>query len=79
MTGHSCNVYIVLSGLRDWMNKRKTSVLFAVRVTWRQPKNLVDDSHVCCVSFASFSAKNKHKIVYPNLNSAVRQIPYDDN
>jgi hypothetical protein len=31
------------------------------------------------VSFTSFSAKNKHKIVYPNLNSAVRIIPHDDN
>jgi hypothetical protein len=26
-----------------------------------------------------FSAKNTHKIVYPNLNSAMRPIPHDDN
>ena len=52
---------------------------FAIPVTWREPKNLVDDWHFCCVSFTSFSAKNKHKIVYPNLNSAVRLISHDDN
>jgi len=32
---------------------------------------------VVCVT--GFSAKNKHKIVYPNLNSAVRPIPLDNN
>jgi hypothetical protein len=61
------------------MNKRKTSVPFAIPVTWREPKNLVDDWHFCCVSFTSFSAKNWRKIVYPNLNSAVRLIPHDGN
>jgi hypothetical protein len=25
------------------------------------------------------SAKNKHKIVYPNLNSAIRPTPHDEN
>jgi hypothetical protein len=69
-------MYIMLKELRDWMNKRKTSVPFAIPVTWREPNNLVDDWRFCC---ASFSAKNKHKIVYPNLTSAVRPIPHDDN
>ena len=52
---------------------------FAIPVTWREPKNLVDDWHFCCVSFTSFSAKNKRQFVYPNLNSAVRLILHDDN
>jgi Na+-driven multidrug efflux pump len=33
----------------------------------------------CCVSVAGFSAKNKRKIVYPNLNSAMRPILHDDH
>jgi hypothetical protein len=69
----------MFNGLRDWMSKRKTSLPFAIRVTWRQPKNLVDDWHFGCVSFTSFSAKNKHKIVCPYLNSAMRPIPHDDH
>ena len=72
-------MYIMLKGLRDWMNKKKTSVPFAIPVTWREPKNLFDDWHFFCVSFTSFSAKNKRKILYPNLNSALRLIPHDDN
>ena len=67
----------MLKGLRDRMNKRKTSVPFSILVTWREPKNLVDDWHFCCASFPSFSAKNKHKIVYPVYS--VRPVPHDDN
>jgi hypothetical protein len=33
----------------------------------------------CCVSVTGFSAKNKHKIVYPNINSAMKPIPRDDH
>jgi hypothetical protein len=70
---------ILLKVLRDWMNKGKTAVPFAIPVTWREPKKLVDDWHFCCVSFTSFSAKNWRKIVYPTLNSAVRLISHDGN
>jgi hypothetical protein len=46
---------------------------------WREPKNHVDDCCFCCVNVTGLSAKNKHKIVCPNLNSAMRLIPHDDN
>jgi hypothetical protein len=32
----------------------------------------------CYVSVTGFSAKNKHKIVYPNLNFAMRPVRHDD-
>jgi hypothetical protein len=32
----------------------------------------------CCVTVTGFSAKNNHKIVYPNLNFAMRPVPHDD-
>ena len=31
----------------------------------------------CAVNTAGFSSKNKHQIVYPNLDSATRPVPYD--
>ena len=52
---------------------------FAIPVTWRERKNVGDDWRVRCVSFTSFSANNKHKIMYQNLPSAVRRIPHEDN
>ena len=52
---------------------------FAIPVTWRERKNLGDDRRVRCTSFTSFSANNKHKIVYQNLTSAVWTIPHKDN
>jgi hypothetical protein len=61
------------------MNKRKTAVPFAIPMIWQKPKNYVDDCYFCCVSATGFSAKNKDKVVYPNLNSAMRPIPHDGN
>jgi hypothetical protein len=61
------------------MNKRKTAMPFAIPGIWCEPKNHVDDCYFCCVSVTGFSAKNKDKIMYPNLNSAMRPILHDDN
>ena len=69
----------MLNGLRDCMDERITAFPFAIPVTWREPKNHVDDWYFCCVCVTGFSAKNEHKIVYPNLNSAMRPVPLDNN
>jgi len=61
------------------MDERITAFPFAIPVTWREPKNHVDDWYFCCVCVTGFSAKNEHKIVYPNLNSAMRPVPLDNN
>jgi hypothetical protein len=61
------------------MDERTTAFPFAIPVTWREPKNHVDEWHFCCVCVTGCSAKNKHKIVYPNLNSAMRPFPLDDH
>jgi hypothetical protein len=46
---------------------------------WQEAKNNVDDCCFCCANVTGFSAKNKHKIVYPNLNSAMRPIPHHNS
>jgi len=69
----------MLNGLRDCTDERTTAFSFAIPVTWREPKNRVDDWYFCCVCVTGFSAKNKPKIVYPNLNSAVRPVLRDDH
>ena len=66
------------NGLRDWLNRRKTSMPFAIPMVWRESKNHIDDCYFCCVNVVGFSTKNKNTIVYPNLDSARRPIPHDD-
>jgi hypothetical protein len=61
----------MLNGLRDCMDERTT----AIPVTWRETMNHVDGWYFCCVFVTGFSAKNKLKIVYPNLNSVMRPVP----
>jgi hypothetical protein len=62
------------NGLCDWMNKRKMPVPFTIPVIRWEPENHVDDCYFCCVIVAGFSAKNKHKIVYPHLKSLMMRI-----
>ena len=65
------------SGLRDWLNKRKLSMPFAIPMVWREQKNHYDDCYFCLIDIIGFSSKNKHTIVYPDLESARRPIPHD--
>lgn len=67
------------NGLRDWLNKRKVAMPFAIPMIWREPKNHHDDCYFCSVNVAGFTLKTKHQIVYPNLQSAIRPIPHCEN
>ncbi len=60
------------SGLHDWFNKRKTSMSFAIPMIWREPRDHHADCYFCNTNTSGFSVKNKHKIIYPNLNSVRR-------
>jgi hypothetical protein len=61
------------------MNKRTLAKPFTIPIKWLEPKNHVDDCYFCCVTVTGFSRKNKHRVVYPNLNSAMRSILHDEN
>jgi hypothetical protein len=67
------------NGLSDWMNKTNAALSFTIPMIWQEPKNHVGDCYFYCVIINGFSAKNKHKILYSNLNSAMRPITHDDN
>ena len=46
---------------------------------WREPANQVDDCYFCIVIVGEFSFKNKFKINYPNISSAMRPVPRFDS
>ncbi len=66
------------SGLHDWLNKRKTSMSFAIPMIWRELRDHHPHYYFCNTNTTGFSVKNKHQIIYPNLDSARRPIPHDD-
>ncbi|XP_025417822.1 uncharacterized protein LOC112688704 [Sipha flava] len=38
------------NGLRDWLNKRKSSMPFAIPMVWREQKNHYNDCYFCNVN-----------------------------
>jgi hypothetical protein len=62
------------------MKKRKTAGnAFLFSHDAAGGKESFDDCCFCCVSVIGLSANNRHQIVYPNLNSAMRPVPRDDS
>jgi len=52
---------------------------FTLPIIRLEPKNYVDDCCFCSNSVTGLSRKNKHRIVYQNLNSAMTPIPHNEN
>lgn len=67
------------SGLRNWLNRRRTSMPFAIPMLWREPRDHINDCYFCRVNTTGYSAKTKHKIVYPSLDSAIRPVLHDES
>jgi len=61
------------NGLRDWLNKRKSSMPFTIPMVWREQKNHYD-CYFCNVNVNGFSKKYKHNTNYHNLDSAIRPV-----
>ena len=47
-------------------------------MVWREQKYHCTDSYFCLVKTSGFNKKNKSKIEYPNLPSAIRPMPHSD-
>ena len=50
---------------------------FAIPMRWREPKDHFNDCYFCIVDTNGFSSKNRHLLMYPSLDSAVRRAPYE--
>lgn len=61
---------VCIATLRKWSNGKKVHLKFGVPMVWREPKNHHDDCYFCMVRTTGYNGKNKHTLVYPNLESA---------
>ena len=61
--------------LRQWTKGTK-AMSFGIPMIWREPRNHVDDCYFCITLTQGFTNKSKHKIQYPNLDSAILPVPH---
>lgn len=70
----SCSV-----SLKRWLSGKLRSMQFAVPMIWREPTNHVTDCYFCMTNVKGINKKNKNKIQYPDIPSAIRPVPHSDD
>ena len=71
----SCNSCAL--SLTGWLKGTHKSMPFAVPMVWRKPRDHGLDCYFCLTNIKGFSKNMKHKIRYPNLDSARRPVKHD--
>ena len=64
--------------LRDWTKGKRKGLPFGVPMVWREPNNHATDCYFCMVNTTGVGRKNRHKITYPNIPSAIRPVPHSE-
>lgn len=65
-----------VESLRMWTKGTRKKLPFGIPMVWREPKDHLSDCYFCIVKTSGFNKKNKHKIEYPSLPSAIRPVPH---
>ena len=68
-----------VKNLRQQTKGKRKSLSFGIPMIRREPENHVDDCYFCIINVAGFSSKNKFKINYCNIPSAMRPVPHSDS
>jgi hypothetical protein len=67
--------------LGGWINSKGMAMPFAVPVVWREPSNHSSDCNFCLTPpvASGMNRKKKQRIYYPNIPSAIRTVPQDED
>ena len=60
--------------LTDFYQKKTEKFVFDIPMVWQEQKDRCTD--FCLVKTLGFNEKNKSKIEYPSLSSAIRPMPH---
>ena len=68
------------TNLRQWLNKKRKCMPFAVPMVWRNPTYHISDCYFCITPPVSegLSRKKKHGNQYPNIPSAIRPVSHGE-
>ena len=64
--------------LRDWTKGKRKRLPFSIPMTWREPTNHKTDCYFCLVNTKGIEKKNRHKISYPSIPSAIQPTLHSD-
>lgn len=65
-----------VESLRMWTKGTRGKLPFGIPMIWREPKDHLSDCYFCIVKTSGYNKKNKCKIQYPSLPSAIRPVPH---
>ena len=54
----------------------KVDMGFAVPMIWREQRDHITDCYFCLTKTKGYNQRNRKKILYPNLPSAIRPVPH---
>jgi len=66
MVCHNCDEM-----LHDWTKGKRKGLRFGVPMVWWEPRDRVTDCYFCMVNTKGVGKKNRHKISYPSIPSAI--------
>lgn len=65
-----------VESLRMWTKGTRDKLSFGIPMIWREPKDHSSDCYFCIVKTSGYNKKNKCKIEYPNIPSAIRPVSH---
>ena len=71
-----CREFTGVESLRMWTKETREKLAFGIPMIWREQKDHSTDCYFCLVKTSGFNKKNKSKIEYPNLLSAIRPMSH---
>ena len=74
----SCNT--CATNFRQWINKKRKSMPFAIPMVWREPTDHNSNCYFCMIPQVAkrMSRKKKWTVEYPNILSALCPVPHEE-
>jgi hypothetical protein len=67
------------SNLSMWSAGKLKKLPFSTPMAWREQANHYEDCYFCMINVKGFTKKSAKHIMYPNLSSAIRPVPYEES